>query len=321
VIPTFEATVAAGEDGRFGGLVIQNRPAYRVVVLLTAGGLADLDRYPSFGQLRDLVEVRHVARTYDQLKAAQIDAMRLKSVEFNSDIDVLANEVKLYVDGVGAPVAEKARILRAEAASSAKPLPSWVVVQQGPSVRRALDVFGGLALSSCTSGFSVTGPGGSGGVTTAAHCPNSLSYAGHGLEFKGEHFAEAFDIQWHSKPSTNFPAKIYRGQGVYGAISGKKARWNQPIGATVCKRGKTTDRTCGTIESKDFEMPPPNSGATFITATFTVGGGDSGGPVFVGEEAWGTVVAQRGLGETGPGVYMAANYIESSNQNLYIRGT
>lgn len=108
---------------------------------------------------------------------------------------------------------------------------------------------------------------------------------------------------------------------MYGAISGKKARWNQPIGATVCKRGATTDRTCGTIQSKDYQpslIPSPQP--TYITTNMNACDGDSGGSVFVGEEAWGMVVGTFGV-PCGTMWYMAANYIESSNQNLYIRGT
>jgi len=137
------------------------------------------------------------------------------------------------------------------------------------------------------------------------------------LHDKTEVFGGSYDVQWHSKPNTEFPAKIYRGQGVYGPITGKKARWNQPIGATVCKRGITTDRTCGTIVSKDHQPSSiPNSTATYITATFGAAPGDSGGPVFVGTEAWGHLEGAAGSNV----FYMAANYIESS-QNLYIRGT
>jgi streptogrisin C len=322
VIPQFETAVASGEASRFGGLAILNQPNYRVVVYLTSGRVADLARYISDDRLNGVVEVRHVARTYAQLKAAQIRALQLRSVvAFDADIDLRSNQVRLYVAAKGGQeLAAKAGALRAAAAGSGAPLPDWVVVHGADSMSHPdLDIFGGLNLSdTCTSGFSVTGSGGSGGVTTAAHCPNSLSYAGNALTFKAERYEQSFDVQWHSKTNTNFPAKIYRGQGVYGAISGKKARWNQPIGATVCKRGITTDRTCGTIATKDYAPSYiPNVEPTFITATYGSAGGDSGGPVFVGEEAWGT---HSGGAANGNAIYMASNYIETS-MNLYIRGT
>lgn len=183
--------------------------------------------------------------------------------------------MRLYVAGTKASeVAAKAQALRAAALRSGDPLPDWVEIEGVPSLGRpTLDIFGGLNLSGeCTSGFSVTGPGNSGGVTTAAHCSDPLSYAGHSLNLKGQVRQGSYDIQSHSRPDTNFPAKIYRGQGVYGPITGKKARWNQPIGTNVCKRGITTDRTCAPITSKDF-IPNwiPSPAATYIVADAGVG--------------------------------------------------
>jgi hypothetical protein len=130
VIPAFENAVARGEQSRYAGLVVQSEPSYRVVVLLTSGSADDLERYVSDDRLRGLVEVRRVARTYTQLKAAQLRTLRLRSVvEFASDVDVLANEVRLYVVGTQASEVEsKTQALRSAAARSGYPLPDWVVI-------------------------------------------------------------------------------------------------------------------------------------------------------------------------------------------------
>lgn len=124
VIPAFESAVASGEAPHFGGLVIENSPAYRVVVFLTPGGATDLSSYIRDPRLGALVEVRRVARSYGQLRSAQARASRLRSVPFDSNINLAANNVELRLVGASsADIAVKAATLRAEAARSGAPLP------------------------------------------------------------------------------------------------------------------------------------------------------------------------------------------------------
>jgi hypothetical protein len=101
-------------------------------------------------------------------------------------------------------------------------------------------------------------------------------------------------------------------------LSGTRHRDSQPIGAYVCKFGMTTDRTCGNIESKNYSMNfVTNSASTFIRVdggNVDLGApGDSGGPWYVENLAYGTSVAR--LRNTDDGrddvFYMAINYISS----------
>ena len=83
------------------------------------------------------------------------------------------------------------------------------------------------------------------------------------------------------------------------------------VGDPVCKYGRTTGYTCGTIESKTYD---PDGSETQFAATFIYvdGGdvnlsepGDSGGPWFYGTSAYG--IHHGGLGNDS--VFMAQNYM------------
>lgn len=59
-------------------------------------------------------------------------------------------------------------------------------------------------------------------------------------------------------------------------------------GDTVCRAGNTTGRSCGTITDKMFSFTRQGVNLVQLVRTNACsGGGDSGGPVFFGYEAWG----------------------------------
>lgn len=123
-------------------------------------------------------------------------------------------------------------------------------------------------------------------------------------------------MQWHSRGGASFPNKIYKGDGVYLLITGKKSRANQPIGSFVCKSGIATNKTCGTIQTIYYAPAyVPNSQPTFITIQNQyclepmADHGDSGGPVWIGSDAWGIVSGLRST-SCQEAIYMASNYLE-----------
>ena len=89
----------------------------------------------------------------------------------------------------------------------------------------------------------------------------------------------------------------------------------------VCKYGSTTKGGCGRLGSKEF-LPflyVPNLSATFHVLK-NQGGvdlsspGDSGGPVYVGNSAWGTISGEAFSFDylcTCDLIYVAINYVES----------
>lgn len=325
-IPRLEEALKHKEGNRFAGLYVEHEPTYRVVVLLTSGTAADIGPYVPDFRLLPLVEVRQADRTLRQLHAALARALALRSettIAFDAEIDVRANAVELTVQAATREQAETmAGALRRAAAARNEPLPRSVVIRGRAQLSQpALDIFGGLKLTSsdggyCTSGFSIRHNTSLWlGISTAAHCDNTLSYAGYALDFQYGNLSGSYDGQWHSRGGASFPNKIYKGNGVYLLINGKVARADQPIGAYICKSGKTTDMTCGYIKTKDYAPGYVlNAQPTFITAARSdcgniVDGGDSGGPVWASDNAWG-ITSGRTIESCERLIDMASNYLE-----------
>jgi hypothetical protein len=122
-----------------------------------------------------------------------------------------------------------------------------VVIEDDQTGRPGADIYGGLALSTCTSGFSVRhNSSGSLGIVTAAHCPNSQSYLGSSLPFQSEAWGGWYDQQWHTAPGFVVRNWMYDGSGTRSITS--RTLWGyQYVGEFVCKYGKTTGYGCGTI--------------------------------------------------------------------------
>lgn len=179
---------------------------------------------------------------------------------------------------------------------------------------KTANIYGGLSLTSCTSGFSVV----KGiilktyGITTDGHCNNAQSYSGTSLTFQSEKNTGSYDIQWHTAPGYTVTNKIkMSSQDATRDITGTKSRSSQSVGEYVCKYGKTTGWGCGYIRSKDLD-------STYIWVANTAGTddlsepGDSGGPWFLANDAYGTMTAKISPGTSGTGadgVYMAVDYI------------
>ena len=104
----------------------------------------------------------------------------------------------------------------------------------------------------------------------------------------------------------------FTSDGATRRITGTVGRSAQSVGEYVCKYAKVTHYTCGYIASTNLQ--PPNLSATFIWVDNTAGydnlssGGDSGGPWFLGNDAYGTHYGSPGDDED-DAVYMAVNYI------------
>lgn len=185
------------------------------------------------------------------------------------------------------------------------------------------NIYGGLALSTCTSGFLVQNgwwPFITKGITTAGHCPNTLSYNGSSLTFQSEKWTGSYDVQWHTASGYTVTNKIqYWDDGSTRDITATKSRNDQLIDELVCKYGKTTYYACGYIGSIDFNpQTQENNVATFIRVRNTAGwdvlggSGDSGGPWFNGNTAYGIMKGALVPGTNGRGTdaaYMAIDYV------------
>ena len=258
--------------------------------------------------------------TLQSLRDAQIDALetvRLVEANFESGISVYDNKVKIYtldkeeleseLEKAGLVLSDKVDLINVASLST-----------------DAADIYGGLSLSTCTSGFSVENSSGTKGITTAAHCRDEQYYNGTLLPWRDASYGGSADVQWHTAPGFTVENRIKIGLNTRN-ITGTVERDDQPIAAYVCKYGMTTRYGCGRIADKSYTPSGSCPGAgchwnsTFIRVEASTGqnlskGGDSGGPFFSGTQAWGTMMRQLVVsGSSGwirtDAVYMAVDYI------------
>ena len=173
----------------------------------------------------------------------------------------------------------------------------------------------------CTSGFVVT-DGTQTALSTAAHCPDQLSYidpngAEVPLTMVGAWGAFYQDVQIHTGAGPLSPLFYAdKGKTALRPVTSWRNRSATRAGDLVCHRGERTGYSCAEVEYPDY-APPGDLCAGPCEATWvavrgpTCKGGDSGGPVFAGTIAFGLV---KGESHTGDGrcrlyYYMSIDYL------------
>ena len=125
------------------------------------------------------------------------------------------------------------------------------------------------------------------GVTTAGHCADGQSWNGYYLSWMGGTTGGMYDIQWNrADPPLNARNLVWTGTYAQ-AIYFVKFRASQYVGEYVCKYGKTTGFACGFIQDKNFD-------GVNVRVNVNVEGGDSGGPWFQNNVAYGTTTLKYG---------------------------
>lgn len=324
-IGRLEAELVSGEPDTFGGLWIQHKPEYKVVINMTGGDekVADYIRGTPFAHE---VEVREAARTLKQLETQQrsiINTLRSLSVPSESSINVVMNRVELAV--LDSDLLTSAL----EAAGLLSLLKDISVTEVKGFVKPTVNIYAGNDMA-CTSGFSVFDGNGLYGISTAGHCNDAYDYY-HStgtvdLRLLAQWYGSS-DLQWHRHNSGSHVYKPWaRDSSGYREIYDNANRIDQPIGALVCKLGLTTGYTCGYLNSKTVTARDPYDAATYMRTGRDDGKvrskpGDSGGPVYVGHQAWG--LTHGGYYDDpshpnyGDHVYMATNYITDRGLRVY----
>ena len=156
------------------------------------------------------------------------------------------------------------------------------------------------------------------GVTTAGHCNNNQTYDGTSLDFESEMFNSDRDVQWHTAPGFTVKNKILASS--IRDIEGTRSTAQQTQGTYVCKRGMTTGYGCGYIvetnylpDDDEHTCQPNDSECHFADTWLRIhrdgsvlaDGGDSGGPVFKNNIAYGTIAFKLG----DDAIYMPIDYI------------
>ena len=276
------AALVEKEEDTFAGLWIQHQPEYRVIAQFARNGEATIRPYSENGPLAGIVEVRTASITLNELETARAQASQVTQelgIRANSGINVFENRAELYVL---APVQLDDALRKADLQ-----LPANVeVIKVDELPKEVTDIFGGKALRTCTSGFSVRNAGGTKGITTAGHCDNWQTYNGTNLPFQSGTTGGIYDIQWHTAPGFTVRNLVF--DGTYNRyIYGVKFRSSQSVGEWVCKYGKTTGYACGTIVDKQFD-------GVNVRVNTGVQEGDSGGPWFWNNTAYGTTISALG---------------------------
>ncbi len=176
-----QAEVRTNEVETFAGLWIEHTPEFKFVVQFTRDSeeiiKPYLERYP---ELANIIEVRTANVSLANLQRDQADAsssVSTSGIPANSDINVYNNTVELYL-----VKADRGRFDNALQRREIR-LPDKVrVITVEALAEDIADIYSGLPLSTCTSGFSVQKgwwPFITKGITTAGHCQDTLSYNGY----------------------------------------------------------------------------------------------------------------------------------------------
>lgn len=277
------SALAAAEGGDFAGQWIErsSNGDFKVVVATTsADGNAPGD-----------IEVRQVRNNFAALNAAkaQLDgaASRGNAPDgvYGWYIDVQDNSVTVNVapgarsaaiDFVAASDADASTVRFETMASQPKPLETFM----GGSEYLSND---GTNYYYCSVGFSVTKSGAQ-GFATAGHCGSAGDRAFVAVNRRtvrqiGVFAASAFpntDRAWVQVDAAHDLLPVVDGYGdgdvpVHGSLEA-------PVGAAVCRSGRTTGMHCGIIEAKNATVQYPDATVNGLTQVKVCAeGGDSGG--------------------------------------------
>jgi streptogrisin C len=319
--------IAREFSDRLAGISIEHAPAYRIVVLLTG------DR-PVTNRSADGIPI--VFRTGARATRVEaVEAMRKHLIDLRSDLpnargagyDQSTGEVVLLVTRADSDRYGVSAIrARAEQVSG---VPVRIAINELNESNMSVDGGGrveGLNLETklrnlCTTAFVVTN-GETNAITTAAHCPDNLSYVDRDgttvtLPMIGSWGAAYRDVQLNGSP--NSPEPLFysnRGAGTRRRLVSWRNVASTRAGDFVCHYGESSGYSCATVELTDYAPPGDLCGGPCSPTWVTVKGpnclaGDSGGPVFSGEVAFGIA---KGVNRASSGqclfyYYMSTDYL------------
>lgn len=316
-----ESELAESFPESFGGLWLEQTPEFTIRVGVVGEDVDGIEAYLESSTINSLTSFVTVDHPYQDLESWA------NSLLESTDTDSGMSLFDLSID-----VPENRIVAISESASDSdqleEALPSLVPdadttafeFSVGELAASSLDIYAGLAITTCASGFSVRSTSSSArGASTAGHCTPSQSYSGHVLTMVAERVQGSQDVEWRTIP-VNDTLRPWAFDGIaggstpyYRVVTGTLGRSGQPIGALVCGYGKATAYRCDRIVSKSFAPSyVPSALSTFIVlhndnAADISEPGDSGGPWFSGGTAYGIDSGQI----ANDAVYMAINYISA----------
>ena len=312
---------------RLAGISIEHRPQFRIVILLT--GNEPVAECSTVG-------VPIIFRIGARATHAQaLSALRKHLIDLRADLpnargagyDQRSGEVVLLV--TRADVDRYGMVAIKSRAEEVGGVPVRVVVNELNETDMTVDGGGRVeGLNSvtnrrnlCTTAFVVTN-GEATAITTAAHCPDDLTYIDRDgssvdLPMIGSWGAGYQDVQINGSP--NSPDPLFysnRGAGTLRRLATWRNVASTRAGDFVCHYGESSGYSCATVEFTDYAPPGDLCGGPCSPTWVTVKGpgcvpGDSGGPVLSGEVAFGIA---KGVNRASTGqclfyYYMSTDYL------------
>jgi hypothetical protein len=271
----------------FAGLWITNAPEFGVTAAFTDSGPTDLPALAGT-RLAKYLRTQRVASSLDDLLQLMTRYPPSPASMFDMGIDVANNRVVIYADDVNSLNARFADRLASDA--------DQIVVRTVPALSKpAVNVYGGLPITLCTSGFGIIKAGtGERGIVTAGHCPDATEANGVNLPFRAQLTSGSYDLQWNARGTSTIKNWAqWLADGTTRTITSRVFKSNQVVGSAVCKYGNTTFYTCADIQDLFYAPNGCISGATPTYVYLHRAGvnmfdhGDSGGPVFLNSAAYG----------------------------------
>lgn len=326
----FQSALEEKGPPSFGGLMVEYTPDYQIVLLASENKgeeVRQASRALPFDDLDRYVVVKETPYTEEAL-----DRERDRAREVGLDLLTTTN-VRVATGEIVLTTAtfEDEQTLRARLDLLDPPIQAReVIIFQGVSQKE--DSVGGLGTllpggtSPCTTGFTVKRlSDGVEGVATAAHCDNGNRYINHHsgvtLERVAGQDGGSLDVEWHKTPGLDDLKKIkWHEDGSRMYITGRVSRSGMAIGDWVCMYGNASNSfQCGTIVSRTYEPlvgdgQPHNQTFIQITDDVDTMNGDSGGPWFYGQKAYGlhtgTTPYSYQEGQLPYPYFMPQNYME-----------
>lgn len=184
----------------------------------------------------------------------------------------------------------------------------------------------------CTTGFVVRDPAGKLGITTAAHCPDDLTWRGpdgeeRRLPMLGAWGAAQNDIQIHGGVGPAEPLIFSdTGKTTVRPVTSWATRPMTRPGDWLCLRGESSGYACSEVELTDFAPPGDLCGGLCTSSWVTMRGpecrrGDSGAPIFLGSVAYGTLKggAYTASGGCAFSYYQSVDYLPDGWRVLTVR--
>ena len=229
-----EAELTEKERDTFAGLWVKHTPEFRIVIQFNRNGADTVKPYIR-GELADFIEVRTVKYSYIELqKSHQEYVSSLRNLGFVSDsyVDIINNRVVFNI-----AQSDQARFDSAVESQKLTLHDSIKVVYVEALLKPVIDIYGGLSISTCTTGFSVITWGGTKGIVTAGHAQNGQWFnIIFPLNFQQELVGGNYDVQWHTCPLLTVKNKIrWWSDGSTFDITLARSRTTQLVGETVSK--------------------------------------------------------------------------------------